>query len=218
MDIKYQRGKIYTIRCKNDETKIYVGSTIETLSARMSKHRADAKSEKKKNRILYQNVNNDWDNWYIELYENCPCNNLEELLKREGEVIRELGTLNKIINGRTNKQYKEDNKEKLDEYYKEYFKEYYEKNKEKKLDYAKEYRDINKEQIVERQKTYRKDNKEIMRERDRKYYEENKEKINNQKKIYSTEKITCECGTIISKGCLSKHLKRKIHNSRLNIK
>jgi hypothetical protein len=27
------------------------------------------------NRLLYIEVNDDWDNWYIELYENYPCNN-----------------------------------------------------------------------------------------------------------------------------------------------
>jgi hypothetical protein len=26
----------------------------------------------------------DWDNWYIELFENFPCNSKEELNKREG--------------------------------------------------------------------------------------------------------------------------------------
>ena len=31
---------------------------------------------------FYQYVD-DWDNWYIELYENFPCNNKEELNKRE---------------------------------------------------------------------------------------------------------------------------------------
>ena len=38
----------------------------------------------------------DWTEWYIELYENYPCANIEEILKRENEVIREIGTLNTI--------------------------------------------------------------------------------------------------------------------------
>jgi hypothetical protein len=36
-------------------------------------------------------VNEDWDNWYIELYEVCPCENREQLCKREGEIIRLIG-------------------------------------------------------------------------------------------------------------------------------
>jgi len=63
-----------------------VGSTVESLSQRLAKHRTTSKI--KQHFILYEKVNNDWDNWFIDLYENCPCNNVEQLLKREGEVIR----------------------------------------------------------------------------------------------------------------------------------
>ena len=59
MDLRYQRGKIYIIRCYDDDTAIYVGSTIESLSARMAKHRYD------KSCSLYQYVNGNWNNWYI---------------------------------------------------------------------------------------------------------------------------------------------------------
>ena len=47
-----------------------------------------------------------FDDFYIELYENYPCNSKEELNKREGEVIREIGTLNSNIAGRTKEEYK----------------------------------------------------------------------------------------------------------------
>ncbi len=46
-----------------------------------------------------------WDNWYIELYEDFPCERREQLLKREGEIIREIGTLNQLIEGRKYKEY-----------------------------------------------------------------------------------------------------------------
>ena len=36
-------------------------------------------------------------------YENYPCENEEQLNKREGEIIREIGTVNKQIAGRTHK-------------------------------------------------------------------------------------------------------------------
>ena len=35
------------------------------------------------------------EHFYIELVEDCPCDRNEELLKREGEIIRSIGTLNK---------------------------------------------------------------------------------------------------------------------------
>ena len=45
----------------------------------MAKHKYD--SMKRPNICFYQHVD-DWDNWYIELFENFPCNNKEELNKK----------------------------------------------------------------------------------------------------------------------------------------
>ena len=55
----------------------------------------------------------DINDWYIELYENFPCDNKEQLNNREGKVIREIATLNKNIAGRTMKEYYETNKENI---------------------------------------------------------------------------------------------------------
>jgi hypothetical protein len=41
------------------------------------------------------------DNFYIELYENYSCSSKEELNRREGEIIRDIGNLNHVIAGRT---------------------------------------------------------------------------------------------------------------------
>ena len=43
-------------------------------------------------------------NFYIELLENYTCNYIYELRAREGHFIREHGTLNNKIAGRTPKQ------------------------------------------------------------------------------------------------------------------
>ena len=132
MDKRYENGKIYTIRCRYDDTLIYVGSTIEKyLSSRMSKHRYSKSCE------VCKYINDDWGNWYIELYENYPCKSKQELEKREGEIIRLIGNINKRIAGRTNKEYIEDNKEKHTEYCKKYSKEYYKNNRDKVLEYHK---------------------------------------------------------------------------------
>ena len=42
--------------------------------------------------------------------EKFPCDSKEELRKREGHYIKEMGTLNTLIAGRTNKEYKEETK------------------------------------------------------------------------------------------------------------
>jgi len=99
----YKQGKIYTIRCKTNDTLIYVGCTTEALST-------------------------DWNDWYIEFYENYPCENKEQLNKREGEIIREIGTVNKTIAGRTLDEYYQTNIDKL----LEKMKVYRQNNKEKK--------------------------------------------------------------------------------------
>jgi hypothetical protein len=52
------------------------------------------------------------EDWYIELHENFPAERKEQLNKREGEIIRALGTLNKCIAGITCKEYREAKKEK----------------------------------------------------------------------------------------------------------
>ena len=141
---KYKNGKIYTIRYKNDDSLIYVGSTVQPLYKRWSQHKSDSKNPEKENIQLYSKMNEtDINDWYIELYEDCSYERREQLLQREGQVIREIGTLNKNITGRTNKEYRKDNKEK----YQTYGKEFREDNKEKIQEFKKEWYQNNKEQI-----------------------------------------------------------------------
>ena len=136
-------GKIYTVKSyKSDE--VYVGSTIQELSMRMGGHRADYKKGNilGKNKLIVENI----EDWYIELYELFPCNLKTELKRREGEVIREIGTLNKQIAGRTVKEYHTDHKEEIKQYntdhkekIKQYYKQYNANNKEEKKQYNKQY-------------------------------------------------------------------------------
>ena len=53
MSDKYKNGKIYTIRYKNDDCLIYVGSTIQPLFKRWHQHKACLNNEKIKNIINY---------------------------------------------------------------------------------------------------------------------------------------------------------------------
>ena len=98
----YADGKIYTIRNRNDTTLIYVGSTTQPLYKRFYKHKEHSTTDRK---CYFHNLVEDWNDWYIELYEKFPCESSENLLKREGEVIREIGKLNKNIAGRTKNEY-----------------------------------------------------------------------------------------------------------------
>jgi len=79
------------------------------------------------------------------LYERFPCNDRAELCKREGEVIREIGTINKQIAGRTVKEWYVDNRDK----HLAKCKNWQANNHDKCLEYKKKWRENNPEYIRE---------------------------------------------------------------------
>jgi len=160
----------------------------------MSKHRACSKEDRSMNTPLYKEVyKTTWDDWYMELYENYPCENKAQLNKREGEVIRDIGSLNKRIAGRTDKQYRSDNADKIKEY--------------KKI-----YRHENSEKIKEKLKEHYHNNIEKYREKGREYYQANTKKISE----YRQEKITCECGAVICRIGKARHERSNKHINYIN--
>ena len=197
--VNYQLGKIYTVRSLTSP-EIYVGSTCMILCKRMTMHRSDWK----KGVILGKNkdIVKDINEWYIELYENYPCEKVEELTAREGVIIREIGTLNKNIAGRTKKQYYTDNKEEIKQYYtdnkeeikqyytehkddaKQYQKQYYTDNKEKKKQYYTDNKQTHKEELKQYDKQYYLKNADKIKERRKEYYLKNADKIKQKNKKY----------------------------------
>ena len=134
MPIDYQESKIYKIyNTINDD--IYVGSTTQKLCERMRDHRYCINNQKKKDRPLYQAFREHGiEHFFIELIEKCPCNDKDELRKKEGDRIRQLKPyLNMNIAGRTCKEYHNDNREHI----KEHKKQYHEHNKEYFKEYSK---------------------------------------------------------------------------------
>ena len=200
---KYQNGKIYTIRCKTDDKLIYVGSTIQPLYKRFWEHKKKCFDETQPHytKYLYRTIRemNNINDWYIELYETFSCNSKEELHKREGEIIRELGNLNTKIEGRTDKEYYEDNKER--------YKEKYAQNKEIYLNRVKIYRENNKEKVQEQSKRKYEKHKEAYLQKQKEYRENNKDRIKER----DSEKIICECGCEVRKDGLRRHIKTQKH-------
>ena len=144
----YQNVKVYKILNTVDDD-CYVGSTTQPLSKRMAVHRRNMTAVAKHDRLLYIRMRLlGVDNFYIELIEDFPCETVEQLRKREGHFIREMGTLNHIIAGRTKKDWtleNHDHKKELD-------RTIYMKNHEAELAKRKEYLENNKEQISEMKK------------------------------------------------------------------
>ena len=192
IDERYKRGKIYTIRCRYDDCLVYVGSTIDKLSKRIAGHRKDKKCS------LYKIVDGDWDNWYIELYEDFPCDNKDQLIKREGELIREIATINKCIAGRDMKQYYKDNRDKIAENQKQYRQD----NRDKIAEQMKQYRQDNRDKLAELEKQYRQDNSDRIRKRDKEKYYKNRDEILDKMK----QKCKCDiCGAEVVKYGIRRH-------------
>jgi hypothetical protein len=207
--IDYSKACIYKIVCKDIDIKdCYVGSTTN-LTKRRYHHKFNCNNENSNGYNLYVyrfiREHRGYNNWeIIEIEKLNDCEDKESLLRRERFHLENLGaTLNKEIPGRTDKEYRQDNKEKIAKYNKEY----QEINKEKIAKRMKEYRQDNKEKIKE----YQEINKEKIAKYKKEYEEINKEKIKEKRK----EKMTCECGSIFRKSDKHQHYKSKKHQNYL---
>ncbi|MBS1736174.1 MAG: hypothetical protein JSS98_06140 [Bacteroidetes bacterium] len=198
MDLK--KGKIYKLVSINTN-KIYIGSTYSSLELRLIKHinnfrcRNNGKGQSNTTSfelLLLGDVE-------IQLLEEFDCQSLKQLHSRERYWIEQNKNIvvNKIIPTRTQKEYKELNKEKISAYIKPYCKEYYKNhkdtveykengqkyrndNKESKKQYDKLYQEKNKEKIKAKKKLYQEKNKEKIKAKKKLYYQQNKEKWNNK--------------------------------------
>ena len=115
----YNNGKIYKIECFITD-KIYIGSTCEpTLARRLAGHVSNYRSWKggKRSKVMSFDIIEHGD-YKIILIENFICNSKDELTARESHYIREYKLIGKCVNrkieGRTDKEYKQDNKDKQD--------------------------------------------------------------------------------------------------------
>ena len=87
MPRNYQNGKIYTIRSRSRPDLIYVGSTIQSLSTRFGEHKKHSNTCTSKQIIELSDA-------YIELLETYPCQNIEELQRRENHHMRSIDCVN----------------------------------------------------------------------------------------------------------------------------
>jgi len=196
----YKLGKIYMVYPKvedADEGDVYYGSTVDTLGRRMAKHRSKTQC-KTQCKFLFDKYG--VENCFIELVEKYPCDTKDELTKKEGEYIRSYKCINKRIEGRTDKEYYDDNIDKILECKKQYYIKNIDKIKESKKQHYIE----NKDKYLEYQKQYRIENADIMKEYKKQYYDKNKDKISEQVK----QKSTCPiCNKEITKAYMKTHIK-----------
>ena len=193
--IDYAKTIIYKLVHKDDlyDENIYTGHTTE-MTKRKYNHKACCtkpnKKEYNQKKYKYIRDNGGWDEWLMIEIEKYPCKDVHEAIARERVIQTEMkAKLNSNIAGRTKK---EQNKQ------------WWEDNRQKIFEQRKQYRQDNHEKILERQKQYRQDNREKISEKQNLHYHNNREELLEQRK----QKITCDhCGSIVRKGDISTHKK-----------
>ena len=186
---KYDNGKIYMIESAIGEC-CYIGSTIKSLEHRFSQHCSDYRRGRyKASAEVLQYIDAE-----IILILKYPCKSKYELHRKEGEFIKNHGNcVNKVVAGRTGKEYRDTHKIAIQQQ-------------------RKGYRDTHKTQIALRDKMYHQKNKETIKIKKKLYYEKNKEKICERR----NKRIMCECGIEYTLGNKLRHKKSKRHLTLLN--
>jgi hypothetical protein len=221
--VDFKNAAIYQI--VDDVTGMrYIGSTCEpTLAKRLAKHRANYKDWVRNGKgymtsfeILATGRGK------IELIEKCDVNSRDELRAREGHWIRELECVNKVVVGRTRKEYNQlpENKERRNEHRRERWAnddEYREKQNVR----ARERRATDEEwrekmnarlrtpEYRERQNERRRERRETdpeyrEKENERKRAPEYRERENVRKR--ASPKVACEhCGSEVKQAQMKRH-------------
>ena len=194
----YQNGKIYCIRSHQTDN-IYIGSTTQLLCKRFSDHKRRIGNKKigtTADSILI------YDDCYIELIKNFPCNTRKELLAEEGKYIRKTeNCINKMMKFESRK---------------EYGKYYRSKHKDKLNNYNKEYQKKNKKTIRKQQKTYITCECGFLIQRTsiaRHKRSERHKKLIQGKSIRKKKTYICDCGSEVSFYGRDRHLKIKKHKT-----
>ena len=152
MSQDFTKAKIYKIT-NNYNDDIYVGSTCNTLVKRFSEHKLAIRDKKNKNRPIYQLMEEiGFERFRIQLICDYPCEDKYSLRQKEGDYIRQMGTLNKQIAG-------------------------YDKNRDNVQEYNKQWELNHKEERTEQHKRNYQEKKGEINEKRREIYKENKEKI-----------------------------------------
>lgn len=241
--VNYDKGKIYALTC-NVTGERYIGSTCKDyLSQRLAGHRDQYKRWKEGNDNFVSSFNIlERGDYEMVLLEDYPCKSKDQLHSRERFWIEQGECINIHIPTRTNREYREDNKEHLKEKAKEYYvenreeirdraKQHYEVNKQVILEQQRRYYQANRDKILQKDKEHRGERKETLNERARQYHHKYRETILVKQKEYREthkqeakdyhaeyrqQRFQCECGSEVSKAHVADHKKTKKHQDFIN--
>ena len=174
MPIDYSKGKIYCIRNRADNDRmVYVGSTVRTLSERMTDHRKEIKRHPTWK--LYERMSRvGVEHFHIELLADFPCERREQLVAEEGRLMRlnnmvEEGC-NERIAGRSWAEYIVTNRDKRNKYFKTYNAAHVDERKTYKTTYY----EANREEVKAKVKAYREAHQEERNAREKANYHRKK--------------------------------------------
>jgi hypothetical protein len=85
----YSLGKIYKI-VNSENGKLYIGSTTQILSARISGHRKHARGDGRLSRLYKAMRKIGIDKFKIKLIKEYPCSSQKELEKEEFRIIQKM--------------------------------------------------------------------------------------------------------------------------------
>jgi hypothetical protein len=143
----------------------------------MNEHRKHFKSGKPQTTSCLIFQKHGLENTKIELIEEFPCENVEQLRKREGEIQRERECVNRCIAGRTKAEYHQEHAELHRELNQQYYQEHAEQIRERMRQYRQEHAEERREyqrqynlEHAEQVRQYRQEHAEQIRERMRQYY------------------------------------------------
>ena len=224
---KYNTAMIYSIRSPHTN-KYYIGSTTQKLCKRFGDHNVNyARYLKGTGGFTTSFKILELGDAYIELLEEINCENKNQLVKMEGEAIRKhkASCVNKKIEGRTKKEYRIDNEDKIKQFRIDNKDKITENNKQYRInnkDKVIQYRIDNKDKILEKIKQYNNNNKEHKKEYDKQRRIDNKESISKQHKQYYINNIErikaktsllylCACGSTITHCSKARHNKTAKH-------
>jgi hypothetical protein len=183
MPVDYSQGKIYKI-VDLSTNECYIGSTTQkALALRLAGHVRDFNAYKD-GRCGYISSFKvlEGGNYDIQLIENFPCENRDELHSREGYFIKTMDCVNKRVAGRTMKQYYADNADRI----RKRCAQYYNDNKDKISKASSLYREKNKDNIKVYHKNYCIQNAERLKEMSKQYRQNNIDKNQRKKESRSS--------------------------------
>ena len=202
---------VYKIVSESLPEFVYVGSTM-AFAKRKCQHKTSVKNINSKlyNIKLYETIrdNGGWENWRMVVIHECETG----MTKLQAHILEEEHRIKLQANLNTKRCHRTEEERKI------YNQENRVEHLEQKKEYDQEYRQEHKIKIAEKQKEYNQEHKAENAIYQKEYKQENKIKISEKMKDYYltkkeelSEKVTCECGCIVNKCCLTRHRKTKKH-------